>query len=208
MFPQRNQTRHRVKNYVSQILSQAIPTCQVPCPCAQVSYAILIAEMLPLFRIGHGYDIHPFAPGRPLWLGGVHFPDSPLGLAGHSDADVLLHALCDALLGAAGLGDIGTYFPPSDMRHKDRPSIEFVAEVRTLLAERGWQIGNIDITVIAETPKIGPRADEMKAVIAAALQLSVDAVGIKATTNEGLGFVGRREGICAHAVALLCAESH
>lgn len=173
-----------------------------------MSYAILIAKMPPLFRIGHGYDIHPFAPGRPLWLGGVHFPDSPLGLAGHSDADVLLHALCDALLGAAGLGDIGTYFPPSDMRHKDRPSIEFVGEVRALLAERGWRVGNVDITVIAEIPKIGPRADQMKAVIAAALEVSVDAVGIKATTNEGLGFVGRREGICAHAVALLCAESH
>ena len=162
--------------------------------------------MTPLFRIGHGYDIHPFAEGRPLWLGGVHFPDSPIGLAGHSDADVLLHALCDALLGAAGLSDIGKYFPPSDMRHKDRPSIEFVGEVRVLLLERGWRIGNVDVTVIAEVPKIGPRAEEMKAVIADALQISPMAIGIKATTNEGLGFVGRGEGICAHAVTLIYQE--
>jgi 2-C-methyl-D-erythritol 2,4-cyclodiphosphate synthase len=162
--------------------------------------------MTPLFRIGHGYDIHPFAEGRPLWLGGVHFPDSPVGLAGHSDADVLLHALCDALLGAAGLSDIGKYFLPSDMRHKDRPSIEFVGEVRILLQERGWQIGNVDVTVIAEHPKIGPRAEEMKSVISEALGIPTGAIGIKATTNEGLGFVGRKEGICSHAVALIYQE--
>jgi 2-C-methyl-D-erythritol 2,4-cyclodiphosphate synthase len=162
--------------------------------------------MPPLFRVGHGYDVHAFSAGRPLWLGGVLFPDSPLGLAGHSDADVLLHALCDALLGAAGLADIGKYFPPSDSRHKDRPSIEFVEEVQSLLQESGWHVGNVDITVLAELPKIGPRADEMKAVIAAALQIAPEAVGIKATTNEGLGFVGRAEGICAHAVALIFRE--
>lgn len=162
--------------------------------------------MSVLFRIGHGYDIHPFAPERPLWLGGVHFPESPLGLAGHSDADALLHALCDALLGAAGLPDIGKHFPPSDPRHKDRPSIEFVEEVRALLAERGWRVGNVDMTVIAEVPKLGPRVEQMKATIATALDLSPNAVGIKATTNEGLGFVGRREGICAHAVALIYRE--
>ena len=162
--------------------------------------------MTPLFRIGHGYDIHAFAEGRPLWLGGVHFHDSPIGLLGHSDADVLLHALCDALLGAAGLADIGKYFPPSDSRHKDRPSIEFVGEVCALLSERGWKIGNVDMTVLAEFPKIGPRADEMKAVLSAALQIPTTAIGIKATTNEGLGFVGRKEGICAHAVALIYQE--
>ena len=162
--------------------------------------------MTPLFRVGHGYDVHAFAVGRPLWLGGMHFPDSPVGLAGHSDADVLLHALCDALLGAAGLADIGKYFPPSDQKHKDRASIEFVGEVRILLLERGWQVGNVDVTVIAEIPKIGPRADEMKAVIAKALQVPREAVGIKATTSEGLGFVGRAEGICAHAVALIYRE--
>jgi 2-C-methyl-D-erythritol 2,4-cyclodiphosphate synthase len=180
--------------------------CQASCEIFHVRvrrHAILAAQMLPLFRVGHGYDIHPFASGRPLWLGGVCFPDSPLGLAGHSDADVLLHALCDSLLGAAGLPDIGKYFPPTDPRHKDRPSIEFVEEVRALLAEQGWQVGNVDITVLAEFPKIGPRAQEIKTVIAAALQIAPDAVGIKATTNEGLGFVGRAEGICAHAVALL-----
>lgn len=165
-----------------------------------------MTSMQPLFRIGHGYDVHAFEVGRPLWLGGVHFPDSPLGLAGHSDADVLLHALCDALLGAAGLADIGKFFPPSDQRHKDRPSIEFVGEVRDLLLERGWRVGNIDVTVIAEFPKIGPRADEMKAVIAQALQIAPEAIGIKATTNESMGFVGRGEGVCAHAVALIYQE--
>lgn len=162
--------------------------------------------MIPMFRIGHGYDVHAFAPGRPLWLGGVHFPDSPLGLAGHSDADVLLHALCDALLGAAGLADIGKFFPPADPRHKDRASIEFVTEVYALLAQKGWRVGNVDITVLAELPKIGPQADAMKAVIAAALEIVPEAVGIKATTNEGMGFVGRAEGICAHVVALIYQE--
>lgn len=158
------------------------------------------------FRVGHGYDVHVFEKGRPLWLGGVHFPDSPLGLLGHSDADVLLHALCDALLGAAGLGDIGRHFPPSDNRHKDRPSIEFVEETKRLITEQGWQIGNVDVTVLAELPKIGPRAQEMRERIAAALQITVEQVSIKATTNEGMGFVGRREGIAAHAVALLFRE--
>ena len=171
-----------------------------------VSHVILVAAMPTLFRVGHGYDVHAFAEGRPLWLGGVLFPDSPVGLLGHSDADVLLHALCDALLGAAGLGDIGKYFPPSDAQHKDRPSIEFVSEVCSLLTTRGWHIGNIDMTVLAEFPKIGPRTDEMKTVIAEALQIAPDAIGIKATTNEGLGFVGRGEGICAHAVALIYRE--
>lgn len=153
--------------------------------------------------MGHGYDVHVFAAGRPLWLGGVHFPESPLGLLGHSDADVLLHALCDALLGAAGLGDIGKHFPPSDPRHKDRPSIEFLIEVAHLLKAEGWRVGNLDVTVLAELPKIGPRSDQMCAQIAAVLEIQPTQVNIKATTNEGMGFVGRREGIAAHAVALI-----
>jgi 2-C-methyl-D-erythritol 2,4-cyclodiphosphate synthase len=155
------------------------------------------------FRVGHGYDVHPFADGRRLYLGGVEFPDAPRGLLGHSDADVVLHAVCDALLGAAGMGDIGQLFPPSDMRHKDRRSTEFLAEVKNRLDEAGWQIGNLDITVLAETPKVGPKSGEIKAAIAVILGIMPEQIGLKATTNEGLGFVGRREGIAVHATALL-----
>ncbi len=157
-------------------------------------------------RIGQGYDVHAFALGRRLFLGGVEFPDAPLGLSGHSDADVLLHAICDALLGAAGLGDIGVLFPPSDMAHKDRPSLEFVREVGARLKADGWTIANIDATVLAETPKINPRVAEMKTVIADALAITPAQIGVKATTNEKLGFVGRGEGIAAHAVALIRRE--
>lgn len=154
-------------------------------------------------RVGHGYDVHRLVSGRELWLGGVHFEDSPLGLEGHSDADAALHALCDALLGAAGLPDIGQLFPPGDSAHKDRASIEFVREVKTRLDEGGWSVGNVDLTIIAEAPKIGPRASEMKTVIAQALGIEIGQVSIKATTNERLGFIGRREGIAAHASALI-----
>lgn len=160
----------------------------------------------PRFRVGHGYDVHPFADGRPLFLGGVEFPDAPRGLLGHSDADVILHALCDALLGAAGMGDIGKLFPPSDMRHKDRRSTEFLEEVRERIDPAGWQICNIDITVLAETPKIGPKSDEIKATIAVILGIMPEQIGLKATTNEGLGFIGRSEGIAVHATALLVAR--
>lgn len=158
------------------------------------------------FRIGHGYDVHPFADAsenRTLFLGGVAFPESPRGMKAHSDGDVLLHALCDALLGAAGLGDIGKLFPPSDARHKDRPSIEFLREVAARLRADGWRVGNVDVTVLAEAPKIGPRADDMKRLISVELGISPPQVGIKATTNEGLGFIGRGEGIAVHATALL-----
>ncbi|MBC8138495.1 MAG: 2-C-methyl-D-erythritol 4-phosphate cytidylyltransferase [Fibrella sp.] len=157
----------------------------------------------PTFRVGHGYDVHPFAEGRELWLGGVHFPESPLGLLGHSDADALLHAVCDALLGAAGMGDIGILFPPSDPRHKDRRSIEFLAEVKSRLDATNWRIGNIDISVLAEFPKIGPRAGDIKQTIAVCLGISADAVSVKATTNEKMGFVGRGEGIAVHATTLI-----
>lgn len=157
-------------------------------------------------RVGHGYDVHPFAPPyppRPLYLGGVLFPEAPQGLLGHSDADAVLHAVCDALLGAAALGDIGHLFPPTDARHKDRRSIEFLAEVKARLDERGWRVGNVDITVLAETPKILPRAGDIRQTIAVCLGIDADAVSVKATTNEGMGFVGRGEGIAAHATALL-----
>jgi 2-C-methyl-D-erythritol 4-phosphate cytidylyltransferase/2-C-methyl-D-erythritol 2,4-cyclodiphosphate synthase len=157
----------------------------------------------PIIRIGQGYDVHVLASGRKLFLGGVEFPDAIRGLLGHSDADVLLHALCDALLGAAGMGDIGILFPPSDDRHKDRPSLEFLADVKQRLDIARWRVGNVDITVLAESPRIGPRVGEMKENIAQVLEIPRDAVGIKATTNEGLGFIGRREGIAAHATALL-----
>lgn len=158
---------------------------------------------VPLLRVGHGYDVHPFAPGRPLVLGGVLFPNEARGLLGHSDADVLLHAVCDALLGAAGLGDIGKLFPPSEAAHKDRASVEFLREVFARLDAAGWRVANVDVTVLAEAPKIGPRADAMKQVIASALHVAPEQVGIKATTNEGMGFVGRGEGIAAHATALI-----
>ncbi len=158
-------------------------------------------------RVGHGYDVHRFAEGRELWLGGVHFPESDLGLDGHSDADVVLHALCDALLGAAGLPDIGQLFPPSDMAHKNRASIEFLSEVKQKIDERNWGVENVDLTIIAETPKIGPRAAEIKNVIAKALGITSEQVSVKATTNETMGFVGRREGIAAHATVLLSKRS-
>ena len=156
-----------------------------------------------MVRIGCGYDVHPFAEGRKLMLGGVEFTGETRGLAGHSDADALLHAVCDALLGAAGLGDIGKHFPPSDPAHKDRSSLEFLREVRALLEEAGFRVGNIDVTVLAEAPKIGPRAAEMKEAIAGVLDISPENIGIKATTSEGMGFVGRGEGIAVHAAALI-----
>ena len=160
----------------------------------------------PRIRVGYGYDVHRFAPGRPLWLGGVHFPDAAQGLLGHSDADVLLHALCDALLGAAGLGDIGHQFPDNDPAHRNRASIEFLHETNALVRQAGWNIANVDVSVLAEAPRIGPRIEEMRERIAVALQINPGTVGIKATTNEGMGFVGRSEGIAAHAVALLIAR--
>lgn len=157
----------------------------------------------PQMRIGHGYDVHAFAEGRRLFLGGVAFPDAPRGLLGHSDADVVLHAVCDALLGAAGMGDIGTLFPDTEAAHKDRPSLEFLNEVAARLRDAGCRVANIDITVLAESPKIGPRAAAMKEKISAALGIAPEQVGVKATTNEGMGFVGRGEGIAAHAAALI-----
>ena len=157
-------------------------------------------------RIGFGYDIHPLMEGRKLFLGGVEIP-SERGLDGHSDADVLLHALCDALLGAAGLPDIGHLFPNTDPAYKGASSLTLLAEVVRRVRKMGYAVGNADMTLIAEAPKIAPHIVEMRAVIAECLLVTPAQVGIKATTNEGLGALGRGEGIAAHAVALLVSAS-
>jgi len=153
-------------------------------------------------RIGFGYDIHPLVEGRKLFLGGIEIP-SVRGLDGHSDADVLLHALCDALLGAAGLPDIGRLFPNTDTAYKGISSLELLREVVRRLHEANYAVGNADMTLIAEAPKIAPYIDQMRTAIADALHVEPSQVGIKATTNEKLGSLGRGEGIAAHAVALI-----
>ncbi|MEB3883551.1 2-C-methyl-D-erythritol 2,4-cyclodiphosphate synthase [Lyngbya sp. CCY1209] len=153
-------------------------------------------------RIGNGYDIHQLVENRPLILGGVRI-EHRLGLLGHSDADVLTHAIMDAMLGALSLGDIGLYFPPSDEKWAGADSLVLLEQVNGLVRERGWEIGNIDSVVVAERPKLKPHISKMRDRIASVLQLEPDRVGIKATTNEKLGPVGREEGIAAYAVALL-----
>lgn len=155
-------------------------------------------------RIGNGYDIHRLIPGRPLILGGqmLQHP-AGLGLDGHSDADVLVHALMDALLGALSLGDIGQYFPPDDPRWKGADSLELLEQVMGLIRERGWQVVNVDTVVVAERPKLRPHIEAMRSAIAARMGLEPEQVGVKATTNEKLGPTGREEGIACHAVALL-----
>ena len=153
-------------------------------------------------RVGTGTDIHRLVEGRELWLGGIRIEHSK-GALGHSDADVLLHAICDALLGAAGLGDIGHHFPDTDMRWKGADSKVLLRHVVALLKENGWSVGNVDSTLLLEHPKIKPHIAAMRAAIAPILGVGEDAVSIKATTNEGLGYVGREEGVCAHAVALI-----
>jgi 2-C-methyl-D-erythritol 2,4-cyclodiphosphate synthase len=153
-------------------------------------------------RIGNGYDVHRLEAGRPLIIGGVPIPWS-MGLAGHSDADVLLHALCDAMLGAAALGDIGQHFPPTDEAWRGADSREFVRAVNRLVGQSGWQVGNLDATIVAEKPKMAPHIDAMRDCIAADLAVHRDSVSIKATTTEGLGFCGREEGIAAWVSVLL-----
>ena len=153
-------------------------------------------------RVGLGYDVHRIVADRELWLGGVKF-DSGFGLLGHSDADVLIHAICDALLGAACLRDIGYHFPDIDPRYKDIDSKHLLAEVVSLLSHNGYVIGNIDVTVCCERPKINPRIPEMQACLAEVMQVPVNCVSIKATTTERLGFTGREEGISAYAIALI-----
>jgi len=155
-------------------------------------------------RIGNGYDIHRLVAGRPLILGGqqLDHPDG-LGLDGHSDADVLVHAIMDALLGALSLGDIGKYFPPDDPQWKDADSLVLLGQVVSLVRERGWSVVNVDSVVVAERPKLKPHIAAMRAAIASRMDLDADQVGVKATTNEKLGAEGREEGISCHAVALL-----
>ncbi len=153
-------------------------------------------------RVGFGYDVHKLEKGRDLWLGGVLIPHS-VGALGHSDADVLLHAVCDALLGAVALGDIGLHFPDTEAEWKGADSKDLLAAVVKKLAVKGWAVGNVDSTLVLEKPKIMPYVPEMRKTIAALLQVEQDAVSIKATTSETMGFVGRQEGVCAYAIAMV-----
>jgi 2-C-methyl-D-erythritol 2,4-cyclodiphosphate synthase len=153
-------------------------------------------------RVGSGYDVHAFAPGRPLVLGGVTIPHD-VGLTGHSDADVVIHAVVDALLGAAALGDIGSYFPSSDTRWKNQPSQVFLEHTYDLLQQRRWNISNVDATIVAERPRLSQYIAAMRAHLAEHLHLALEQVSVKATTTDGLGFAGRGEGIACYAVALI-----
>ena len=153
-------------------------------------------------RIGFGYDVHAFAEDRELWLGGVKIPHEK-GLLGHSDADVLLHAICDALLGAAALGDIGKHFPDTDLRFKNIDSKILLRETVKLLADKGYKIQNIDSTIAIQVPKIAPYIEQMKAIISQLLEVELYCISVKATTTERLGFEGREEGVSAYAVVLI-----
>jgi 2-C-methyl-D-erythritol 2,4-cyclodiphosphate synthase len=153
-------------------------------------------------RIGSGYDVHAFTAARPLILGGVTIPH-PSGLSGHSDADALIHAVVDALLGAAALGDIGGHFPSSDIRWHGRPSSIFLAYTCDLLSQHNWRIGNIDATIVAERPRLAAYIPAMRTHLAGHLRLDISQVSVKATTTDGLGFAGRGEGIACYAVALI-----
>ncbi|QGX38814.1 2-C-methyl-D-erythritol 2,4-cyclodiphosphate synthase [Permianibacter aggregans] len=158
------------------------------------------------FRIGHGFDVHKFGGDKPLILAGVSIPGAQ-GVLAHSDGDVVLHALCDALLGAAGLGDIGEHFPDTDERWRGADSRALLAHVMTLIAEQGWAVANVDITVVAQTPRLSGHKSAMRRQVAEDLALPESAVNLKATTTEGLGYIGRKEGIAVHAVALLMAKA-
>lgn len=156
-------------------------------------------------RVGFGFDVHPLEEGRELWLGGVKLP-AMKGAAGHSDADVLIHALCDAILGAANLGDIGTHFSNTDPRWAGMDSKYFLQEVTRMISAKGWRIVNADLTVTLEAPKVKPHIDAMKKAMAPLMNISPDEVSIKATTNEKLGYVGRMEGLNAYAVVLITRD--
>ncbi len=158
--------------------------------------------MMPAFRVGLGYDVHSLVPERPLILGGVRIPFHQ-GLAGHSDADVLSHAVGDALLGAAGLGDLGRHFPDTDPQYKGIESVRLLERIGSLLRREGLVVGNIDVSVVAQEPRLAPYIQEMQAALSKVLNISVDQINIKATTTERLGFAGRQEGMAAYAVALL-----
>jgi len=155
-----------------------------------------------MMRIGHGYDVHPLVSGRDLILGGVKIPHGK-GLHGHSDADVLIHAICDACLGAAGLGDIGRHFPDTDPQFKNIDSRKLLRQVKHEISKRDWNIANVDSTIVAQAPRVAPYLPQMIQNIAADLGIVAENVNIKATTTEKLGFAGREEGIAAHAVVLL-----
>jgi 2-C-methyl-D-erythritol 2,4-cyclodiphosphate synthase len=155
-----------------------------------------------MFRIGHGYDVHALAKDRPLIIGGVRIPHER-GLAGHSDADVLIHAVCDACLGAAGLGDIGRHFPDSDPRYKNADSRELLRQVRERIAKQGLKVGNLDTTIVAQRPRLAPHVEAMRRNLADDLGIEARKVNVKAKTTEKLGFAGREEGIAAYAVVLL-----
>ena len=154
------------------------------------------------FRIGHGYDVHTFMDGDHIVLGGVTIPHSKAFKA-HSDGDVLIHAICDALLGALALGDIGRHFPDTDVRYKDANSRDLLTHVISLVSEKGFKVANVDSTIIAQAPKMSPHIETMQTNLAKDLQVDISQVNVKATTTEGLGFAGREEGIAAHAVVLL-----
>lgn len=158
-----------------------------------------------LYRIGFGFDVHRLEEGYPLWLGGIRL-EHHLGLEGHSDADVLLHAVSDALLGAAALGDIGVHFPPTDMKYKGIDSKILLREVCALIREQGYEIGNIDATIAAEAPKLNPHIPQMRASMAEVMGVEEGQISIKATTTERLGFTGRQEGMSAYAVALITSR--
>ena len=153
-------------------------------------------------RVGMGFDVHQLEEGRDFFLGGIKLP-STKGAVGHSDADVLIHAICDALLGAANLRDIGYHFSNKDPRWKGRDSKYFLQEVTRLLKEKGWKVGNVDCTIVLENPKVNPHIDAMKKALAPLMNITEDDVTIKATTNETIGYVGREEGVNAYAVALI-----
>lgn len=158
-------------------------------------------------RVGMGFDVHQLEAGRDFWLGGIRLPDAKKGAVGHSDADVLIHAICDALLGAANLRDIGFHFANTDNRWKGMDSKFFLAEVTKMLSERGWNITNVDCTVCLEAPKVNPHIDKMKEALAPLMKIGVEDISIKATTNETMGYVGRGEGVFAQAVALIQKEA-
>lgn len=153
-------------------------------------------------RIGYGYDVHQLRDGEEFWLGGIIIPHAK-GAFGHSDADVILHAICDAMLGALALRDIGAHFPDTDAQYKDVDSKKLLQHVYDLVTDAGWELGNLDCTVCLQSPKIGPHIDAMRACISGLLGVEMDQVSIKATTTEGLGFIGTEDGVSAHAVVLL-----
>ncbi len=154
------------------------------------------------YRVGFGFDVHPLSEGYTLTLGGIEIPHTK-GAVGHSDADALIHAICDALLGAAGLKDIGTYFPDNDMSLKGIDSKILLQRVMTILTEKGYEVGNVDVALVLEKPKIKPYIDQMRAVLAPILRIEEEDLSIKATTNEKMGYVGREEGVAAYAVVMI-----